>query len=168
MKSVSISGFLRENVGKKDAKAQRNNGMVPCVLYGGKEQYQFIVPEKQFNDIIYTPEVKYAILDFNGKKFNAIVQASQFHPITDKLLHVDFLEVTENKPITINIPLKITGISPGVLRGGKLSKRVRTLKVKGLLENIPEFITIDITPLEINDMIKVSDIKLDNITFVEN
>ena len=90
MKSVSISGSLRENVGKKDAKAQRSKGLIPCVLYGGEQQYQFVVPEKQFQKLLYTPEVRYVELELEGKTRNAIVQDTQFHPITDKLLHVDF------------------------------------------------------------------------------
>lgn len=167
MKSVSISGSLRENVGKKDAKAQRNSGMIPCVLYGGTEQYQFTVPEEQFRDILYTPEVKYAELTLNDQKINAIIQATQFHPITDKLLHVDFLEVIEGKPIVIDIPIKVIGTSPGVLRGGKLSKKVRKLKVKGELQNIPEYINIDISNLDINDSIKVNNITLENLQLME-
>ena len=90
MKSVSISGSLRENVGKKDAKAQRRKGFIPCVMYGGAQQYTFVVEEKQFQPLFYTPEVKYAVIDLDGKKYNAIVQDSQWHPVSDKLLHVDF------------------------------------------------------------------------------
>ncbi|MDL2230942.1 50S ribosomal protein L25 [Bacteroidales bacterium OttesenSCG-928-L19] len=167
MKSVSISGSLRENVGKKDAKAQRNSGMIPCVLYGGKEQFQFVVSEEQFRKLLYTPEVKYAELTINDKKFEAIVQATQFHPITDKLLHVDFLEVVEGKPIEIGIPVKVTGTSPGVLRGGKLSKKVRKLKVKGELKDIPENIIVDISNMDINDSIKVNNLTIANLQFME-
>jgi large subunit ribosomal protein L25 len=168
MKSVSISGSLRENVGKKDAKAQRAKGLVPCVLYGGKQQYQFVVEENQFKQLIYTPEVLYANLELDGKQFNAIIQASQFHAITDNLLHVDFLEVIEGKPITIGIPVKVIGTSPGVLRGGKLSKKVRKLKVKGELQHIPEYIEVNISSLEINEYVKVGDINIPNIMIVEN
>lgn len=167
MKSVSISGSLRENVGKKDAKAQRKQGLVPCVIYGGKEQKVFTVEEKDFKNLLYTPEVKYAEVSISGTTFKAIVQDSQFHPITDKLLHVDFLEVVDGKPITIEIPMKITGSAPGVLKGGFLHKKVRKLKVRGLLDNIPEFITADISKMEINDTIKVGDFHVDNIVFVE-
>lgn len=163
-----MSGSLRENVGKKDAKAQRLNGMIPCVLYGGKEQKLFVVEESQFRGLLYTPEVKYAEISLDGNTYRAIVQETQFHPITDKLLHVDFLEVTGNKPITIEIPFKITGTSPGVLKGGFLHKRVRKLKVRGLLENIPEDITADISKLDIEDVIKIGDIAIDNLTVVDN
>ena len=168
MKSVSISGSLRENVGKKDAKAQRNQGMIPCVIYGGKEQKMFVVDERQFKNLIYTPEVRYAEVDIDGDVRKAIIQETQFHPITDKLLHVDFLEIVDGKPITIELPFKVTGTSPGVLKGGLLKKRVRKLKVRGLLENIPEEITADISSMEINDMTKISDIHFDNLDIVDN
>ena len=168
MKSVSISGSPRENVGKKDAKAQRVQGMIPCVLYGGKEQKMFVVEEGQFRDLLYTPEVKYVELTVGGQTCNAIVQETQFHPITDRLLHVDFLEVVDGKPITIEIPFKITGTSPGVLKGGFLHKRVRKLKVRGLLENIPECITADISNLDIEDVIRICDINIDNLSIIDN
>ena len=168
MKSVSISGSLRENVGKKDAKAQRRNGMIPCVLYGGEKQYEFVVPEGQFRNLIYTPEVKYAIVNIDGKEIPAVLQASQFHPITDRLLHVDFLEVVDGKPITIGLPIRINGTSPGVLRGGRLVKKVRKLRVRGLLNDIPEFIPVDISGLDIDNSIKINELKIDNLTLVEN
>jgi len=168
MKSVSISGSLRENVGKKDAKAQRVQGMIPCVIYGGKEQKTFVVEESLFRNLIYTPEVKFVELSLDGQTYKAIIQETQFHPITDKLLHVDFLEVIDNKPITIEIPFKIKGTSPGVLKGGSLSKKVRKLKVRGLLENVPEDITADISNLDIEDVIRISDINIDNLTIIDN
>ena len=168
MKSVSISGSLRENVGKKDARAQRSQGMIPCVIYGGKDQKMFVVDEREFKNLLYTPEVRYAELNINGDVRKAIVQETQFHAITDKLMHVDFLEVVDGKPITIDLPLKITGTSPGVLKGGLLKKRVRKLKVRGLLENIPEEIMADISNLEINDMTKIGDIHIDNLEIVDN
>jgi large subunit ribosomal protein L25 len=167
MKSVSVSGSLRENVGKKDAKEQRKEGLIPCVLYGGEKQLPLLVDEKSFKDLIYTPEVRYVELDVEGQNCKAIIQEAQFHPVTEKLLHVDFLEVIDGKPVTIDIPLCITGNSPGVMRGGKLSKRVRKLKVKGLLEHIPENITVDISNLDILDTIKVEDIQLDNISIID-
>ena len=168
MKSVSISGSLRENVGKKDAKAQRNKGMIPCVIYGGKDQKMFVVDERQFKNLLYTPEVRYAEVNIDGDVRKAIVQETQFHAITDKLMHVDFLEVVDGKPITIDLPFKVKGTSPGVLKGGMLKKRVRKLKVRGLLENIPEEIVADISNLDINDMTKIADIHIDNLEIVDN
>jgi len=168
MKSVSISGSPRENVGKRDATEKRDQGLIPCVLYGGKVQQHFLVDVKQFSKLLYTPEVFYAELNIDGNQYKAIVQETQFHPVTDKLLHVDFLEVTDGKPVTIEIPMLIKGNSPGIMRGGKLSKRVRKLKVKGLLENIPENITIDISNLDILDTVEIKDIQVSNIVIVDN
>ena len=142
--------------------------MIPCVIYGGKDQKMFVVDEREFKNLLYTPEVRYAELNINGDVRKAIVQETQFHAITDKLMHVDFLEVVDGKPITIDLPLKITGTSPGVLKGGLLKKRVRKLKVRGLLENIPEEIMADISNLEINDMTKIGDIHIDNLEIVDN
>ena len=167
MKSVSISGSLRENVGKKDAKAQRTQGLIPCVIYGGTQQQHLLIEEKSIEKLIYSPEVKYVDLDVNGVNHKAVLQELQFHPVTDKLLHVDFLEVIDGKPITIEIPILIEGSSPGVLQGGKLSKKARKLKVKGLLEHIPENIKLNISNLNILDSIKVSDVNVNNIEIMD-
>ncbi|MFA7107226.1 MAG: 50S ribosomal protein L25 [Candidatus Izemoplasmatales bacterium] len=168
MKSVSISGSLRENVGKKDAKALRTKGLVPCVVYGGEKQHHIFVDEKQFKNLIYTPETNYAELSFGDIKTKAIIKESQFHPITEKIVHIDFLEITEAKAITIGIPVKITGKSPGVIRGGKLIKRYRKMKVNGIYTDIPDFIIVDISKLEINDTIYVEDIVVDKYKIIEN
>ncbi|MDD2346075.1 MAG: 50S ribosomal protein L25/general stress protein Ctc [Bacteroidales bacterium] len=168
MKSVSISGSLRENVGKKDAKALRAKGLVPCVVYGGEKQHHIFVDEKQFKNLIYTPETNYAELSFGDIKTKAIIKESQFHPITEKIVHIDFLEITEAKAITIGIPVKITGKSPGVIRGGKLIKRYRKMKVNGFYTDIPDFIIVDISKLEINDTIYVEDIVVDKYKIIEN
>jgi large subunit ribosomal protein L25 len=142
--------------------------MIPCVIYGGKDQKMFVVDEREFKNLLYTPEVKYAEVNINGDVRRAIVQETQFHAITDRLMHVDFLEVVDGKPITIEIPFMVKGTSPGVLKGGLLKKRVRKLKVRGLLENIPENITADISSLDINDMTKIGDIHIDNLEIVDN
>ena len=168
MKAVSVSGSLRENVGKKDAKALRASGLVPCVVYGGEKQHHIFVDEKEFKNLIYTPETNYAELSFADIKTKAIVKDSQHHPLSEKLMHVDFLQITDDKPITVEIPMKITGNSPGVIRGGKLVKRYRKMKVKGLYTNIPDHVTIDISKLDIGNTIYVKDIVLENITIVEN
>ena len=128
----------------------------------------FVVDERQFKDLLYTPEVRYAEVNINGDVRRAIVQETQFHAITDRLMHVDCLEVVDGKPITIEIPFMVKGTSPGVLKGGLLKKRVRKLKVRGLLENIPEDITSDISGLDINDVTKISDIHVDNLEIVDN
>ncbi len=166
MKSVSISGSPRANVGKTDATALRNAKQVPCVLYGGKEQVHFAVLAADFKNLIYTPNANTVDLDIAGKKYKAILQETQFHAVKDVLLHVDFLEITEGKPVTMNIPVKTTGTSPGVRNGGKLTKKLKTLKAKGLVEKMPDTIDIAIDTLEIGQNVRVSDIKVDGITFL--
>jgi large subunit ribosomal protein L25 len=166
MKAVSISGSLRTNVGKKDASALRNANQVPCVLYGGKEQVHFAVSAPEFKNLIYTPEVQTVDLNISGKKYNAILQEAQFHALTDNLLHVDFLEIVAGKPVTMNIPVKTTGTSPGVRAGGKLLKKLKTLKVKGPVEKMPDTIDIAIDSLEIGQGVRVGDIKLEGLTLL--
>jgi large subunit ribosomal protein L25 len=166
MKSVSISGSPRANVGKKDAKALRSGKLVPCVLYGGKEQVHFSVIETEFKQLIYTPDVHTVDLTVDGKKYNAILQEAQFHKISDSLLHVDFLELIPNKPVVINIPVRTKGVSPGVRNGGKLVQKLKTVKAKGLIEKMPDQITLDIDKLEIGDGIRVSDVNIDGLTIL--
>ncbi|MCW3084860.1 MAG: ribosomal protein [Bacteroidetes bacterium] len=167
MKSVSISGSPRANVGKKDATALRNAKQVPCVLYGGKEQVHFSVLAADFKNLIYTPEVNTVDLNIDGKKFHAIMQETQFHRVMDHLLHVDFLEITPGKAVVINLPVKTTGTSPGVRAGGKLNKKLKTLKVRGLVEKMPESIDIAIDALEIGGSVRVGDIKIDGLTMLD-
>ncbi|MBA3704432.1 MAG: 50S ribosomal protein L25/general stress protein Ctc [Bacteroidetes bacterium] len=166
MKSVSISGSPRANVGKKDATALRNEKKVPCVLYGGKEQIHFSAPETEFKSLLYTPDVNTVNLDIAGKKYNAIVQEAQYHALNDSLLHVDFLEIVAGRPVVMNIPVRTTGTSPGVRNGGKLNKKLKTLKVKGPVEKMPDAITIPIDKMEIGDSVRVSDLKIDGVTLL--
>ena len=168
MKTVSMSGSLRENVGKKDARKVRLEGKVPCVLYGGTEQLHFSVPEKDFKNVIFTPEVCFIDLTIDGKEFKASLKDVQYHPVTDNILHVDFLEIIEGKTIIMSIPLVVTGSSTGVLRGGKLIRKLRRIKVKGLPHLIPDNITIDITDLDIGDSVKVSSLKSEGIEFLDS
>ena len=166
MKSVSISGSPRANVGKKDATALRNAKQVPCVLYGGKEQVHFAVLAADFKNLIYTPDVNIVDLEIAGKKYNAILQEAQFHKIYDHILHVDFLEIQPGKPVTMNIPVKTTGTSPGVRAGGWLVKKLKTLRAKGLVEKMPDTINIAIDTMEIGNSVRVGDIKIDGLSFL--
>ena len=161
MKSVSLSGSLRESVGKKDAKKHRRSGEIPCVIYGGKEQVHFVIEEKPLLKIFHTAEVFIIKLNVGGKEYNTIIQDVQYHPVTDRLLHVDFLEAAENKPVTIGVPITVFGTSPGVLKGGKLIKKVRKVTVKGLAKDLPDLVKIDISPLEIGDSVRTADLKPD-------
>jgi len=167
MKTVSMSGSLRENVGKKDAKKQRSEGNVPCVLYDGEKQIHFSLPEKSFKDVIFTPNTYIINLNIAGKNYNSVLKDVQYHPVTDHILHVDFLEIFDNKSVAISVPINLTGTSKGVLRGGKLVRKYRKLKVKGLPKYLPDEIQVDITNLNINESIKVMDLKTENIEFLD-
>jgi large subunit ribosomal protein L25 len=162
-----MSGSLRENVGKKDARKNRADGKIPCVLYGGKEEVHFSVIEKDFGPIIFTPYVHLINLTIDKKQYRTILKEVQYHPVTDEILHADFLELMPGKPVIVSLPIRIEGVSKGVLRGGKLIKKFRKLKVKALPEHLPEEIAIDITELDINDIVKVSDVKLDHVQMLD-
>ena len=146
MKTVSISGSARQNVGKKDARDLRLQGRIPCVVYGGEEQIMFTAAEKDLIQLFNKPEVCFVDLDIDGKKIKAVPQDSQFHKVTDALLHVDFLELRDDRPIRMAVPLLTTGNAAGVLKGGKLVKRMRRLRLRALPANMPENITVDVTP----------------------
>lgn len=141
--------------------------MVPCVIYGGKEQIHFYAPEAAFKPLVYTPEALTVKVDVGGRQFDAVMQELQFHRISDKLIHVDFLEIIAGKPIVMNLPIKVTGNSAGVKAGGKLVQKLRTLKVKGLADQLPDNITLDITNLEIGQSLTVADVELKGITLLD-
>ncbi len=167
MKEVSLSGSLRENVGKKDAKKHRKEGKVPCVLYGGKEQIHFTVPELNFGKLIFTPEVFKINLDINGTKYTAVLQDVQYHPVTDKVLHADFLEVLPGKQLIVGLPLRFEGTSPGVIRGGKMIRKMHKIRVKGQIDDMPEYIMVDISTLDIGGSVKIRDIELDKLSLLD-
>jgi len=167
MKTVSLSGSLRENVGKKDAKKHRKAGFIPCVMYGGKEQFHFVANDKIFRKYLFTPEVYIFNIEINGKTTPSIIQDIQYHPVTDNILHIDFLEILPEKPVVIGVPIKIEGTAPGVLKGGKLIYKMRKLKIRSLMAYLPDYIMISIDPLDIGDSIKVKDLKRDNIAFLD-
>ncbi len=167
MKKVSVSGSLRENVGKKDAKRLRREGNVPCVVYGGKEQIQFFTSEKSFKDIVYTPDACIVLLDIKGKKIEAVLQDIQFHPVTDSILHADFLEIFPDKPVKMAIPIRIIGDSPGVMAGGKMLIKRRRLEVLALSNKLPAEIEIDISTLEIGDSVVVGSLSMEDIQFID-
>ena len=155
MKEVSLSGSLRTNVGKKDAKAVRNDGRVPCVVYGSGKQTHFSVKHMDLYKIMYSPDVFDINLDIDGTPVKAIIQDSQQHPVTDKILHVDFLELQEDKLVKIDIPVTVSGRSIGVMNGGRLQQVFRKLTVLGYPKDIPATINVDITKLRIGQSIRV-------------
>ncbi|MHB0756005.1 50S ribosomal protein L25/general stress protein Ctc [Polaribacter sp. M15] len=166
MKSITIKGSKRESVGKVATKALRNAGMVPCVIYGGETPIHFSADEKAFKNLVYTPNVFTASINVDGQTISAILQDIQFHPVSDKILHVDFYQLFDDKEVTMNIPVKLTGTSPGVLNGGSLRFTNRKLKVKALPANLPDFITADISKLKIGNKLFVTSLKNDDYTFM--
>jgi len=168
MKSVSLSGSLRENVGKKDAKKNRREGNVLCVLYGGKEQVHFAMKELDFDRIIFTSEVYLVTLNIAGQEYQAILQDVQFHPVTDKVLHADFLLVTLEKPIIIGLPVHFEGNVPGVVAGGRLIIKMRKVVVKGLIEDMPDFIKVDMSEMQIGDNIKIKDLETEKYACLDH
>ncbi|PKH49828.1 50S ribosomal protein L25 [Tenacibaculum sp. Bg11-29] len=166
MKSITINGSQRESVGKKATKALRNAGKVPCVLYGGDKPVHFSAEEKSFKPLVFTPNVFTASIEIDGKKYSAVLQDIQFHPVTDRVIHVDFYQIFDNKAVTMNIPVKLTGTSPGVLNGGALRFTNRKLKVKALPANLPDFLTADISDLKIGGKLSISSLFNDDYTFL--
>jgi len=168
MKSIAISGSVRQNVGKRDARELRYEGNVPAVLYGGKEQVHLFVSAADLKPVLYTPDLVFVELDINGKKTTAIVQDTQFHPLTDRVTHVDFLELSDDKEVSVNVPIKLTGTSPGVKMGGKLVQKLRKLRVRALPDNLPQEIEVPMEPLEVGKSVRVSEIELKDAKVLNN
>lgn len=167
MKSITILGSKRESVGKKSSKALRNAGLVPCVLYGENEPVHFQAEEKAFKHLIYTSDAHTVVLDLGKQgKFNAILQDKQWHPVRELLLHADFYEIKDDKPVTMEIPVVTTGTPRGVLNGGVLRRNLRKLRVKALPANLPDFIGIDIAPLKIGNKKYIKDLPTDGFEFM--
>jgi large subunit ribosomal protein L25 len=168
MKKVSMSGSLRGNVGKKDAKALRNQGRVPCVLYGGKEQIHFSLEAKAFKPLLDTPDAAFSVLHIDGKEYEAFLQDIQFHPVSDNIYHADFLELMPGKEIIMSVPTSFTGNSIGVIRGGRLMKKLRRLQLRAFPQNMVGVVDIDITNIDIGQSVAVKDIKIENVRILDN
>ncbi len=167
MKSITIKGSERESVGKKATKALRNAGKVPCVVYGGDKPLHFSADELAFKDLVYTSKAHTVVVDLDGgTKVEAVMQDIQFHPVTDKILHIDFYQLFADKEVTLEIPVRLQGNSPGVRNGGRLLFRKRKLTIKALPENLPDYFDVDISKLKIGENIAVETLKQDNLTFL--
>ncbi len=167
MKSITINGSQRESVGKKSTKALRNAGQVPCVLYGGDKPVHFSAPELAFSKLVYTPNAHTVVIALdNGVTLNAVLQDIQFHPVTDRILHIDFYQLFDDKEIALDIPVNLVGNSRGVKNGGVLRRNNRKLRIKALPANLPDFIEIDITPLKIGDKVYVGDLDSEKYRFL--
>jgi large subunit ribosomal protein L25 len=159
MQSVTLQGTVRTELGTKYAKQLRDQGQVPCVMYGGEAPVHFYAPILAFRDLVYTAEARMASIELDGKTYQAVIQDMQFHVLNDSLTHVDFIQVLDGKPVTIQVPMVLTGNSRGVRNGGKMKFSLRNLKVKGLINDLPSSIEHDITELRIGQAIRVADVK---------
>ena len=169
MKSVSINGIARVDLGKKFAKQLRKDNHVPCVLYGGKEDpIHFYAHSNEFRKIVYTPNVYLVDIVVGDNQYKSIMGDIQFHPVTDHILHIDFLRIFDNQPITINIPIMISGNSIGVRNGGRLALNMRRVLIEALENHLPENVEIDITDLKIGQSVRILDLSRENITFLNN
>jgi large subunit ribosomal protein L25 len=168
MKTLEIIGYKRANLGKIESKKLRDEGNVPCVLYGGKEQVHFYAPMILFRPLIYTPEIYFVNLNIEGKIFKCILQDIQFHPVNEMILHADFMELHDDKEIKMNVPVVFYGDSPGIRAGGKLMVNTRTLRVRALPEDMPENISLDISEINLGQTIKVKEVKTENFEILNS
>lgn len=167
MKSVAMFGYLRDGVGKSSTKAIRNEGKVPCVLYGGSEHIHFSMYAQDFKSLVYTPNTYKVKLEIEGKIYRSILKDIQFHPVNDSIMHADFLEIQDDKPIVLQIPVKFEGNSVGVRAGGKLIVQSKKLNIKALPTQMPDFITVNIDNLDIGKSIKVGEITVENMSILD-
>ena len=166
MKTIEIKGYKREGLGKKDAKKLRINEQVPAVLYGGDEPVHFFASAKEFTKLLHTPNVYIVDLNIDGTVHQAMVQDAQFHPVSDETVHVDFLKIHDDKPVKIEIPLKVEGFAKGIRKGGKLKVNLRRLKVKALPKHLPDTININVDDLDLGQSFKVSELEQENLEFL--
>ena len=167
MKSIEIKANLRKETGKKSTVQLRSQGIVPCIMYGGKENINFSVKINDLRHIIYTHNVYLIKMNLEGKDYTAILKDIQFHPVTDEPIHLDFVEVSDTRPAVVSLPITITGSSIGLKEGGKLRQRRRYLKVKGMLKDLPETLVIDITDVNIGKFLKVADLNYPNLELLD-
>ncbi len=167
MKTISINAEKRTELGKKSTRDLRKEDHVPCVMYGGTEVIHFHAHENDFRHIVYTPDAYIVVLTINGNEHKAVLQEMQFHPVTDKLSHIDFVEVAEDKPVIVELPIQLLGDATGLKDGGKPRQRRRVLKVRGLMKHLPDTLDIDITDVNVGDVIKIGDLTYDNLEILD-
>lgn len=167
MKTVEIIGYKRANLGKAESKKLRDEGLVPCVLYGGNEQVHFYSPMILFRELVYTNEAHFVHINIEGEECQAILQEVQFHPVSEVILHADFLRIAEDRKIKMSIPIRMVGQAPGVSKGGTLVRKRASLKVYSYPKDMPDHIDIDISSLDFHHAIKVADIKVEGLEFLD-
>src|SRR5699024_2113723 len=161
MNTITIEGQLRSETGKKATRRLRSEEKTPGVIYGGPKEISFSAPELAFKDLVYTPKFQLAEIKIEGKSYKCVLKDLQFHPVTDQLLHLDFLELIEDKKVIVTLPIKFVGQAPGVKAGGQLMTKLKSLKVKAYPRDLKEFIEVDIGKLKLGDNIRVADVKED-------
>ena len=167
MKTIEIIGYRRANLGKNDSQKIREEGNVPCVLYGGDNQIHFYSPVILFRDLVYTNEAHFVHLNIEGEECQAIMQEIQFHPVSEIILHVDFLRFTDARKIKMDIPVRLVGQAPGVAKGGALVRKRAALKVYGFAKDMPDHIDVDCSSLDFHHAVKVEDMKMSNLEFLD-
>lgn len=168
MKVIALKGDVRDGLGKSATKKVRKEGKVPCVIYGKNENLNFSVYQADFKHLVYTPNTFLVQVSVGGNVKLAKVQELQFHPVSEDIIHADFYEVDDKSPLSISVPVKIVGNSPGVIAGGKLQLKIKKLNVSGLIADLPEFIEVDINDLEIGKSVKVKDIQVDKLQLLDS
>jgi large subunit ribosomal protein L25 len=167
MKTIAIKGDARNDLGKSATKAVRAAGQVPCVLYGAGENMHFSVYESDFKNLVYTPNTYLVRLDVEGKQVIAKLQDLQFHPVSEAIIHADFYALNLDNPVDLRLPIKVVGNSPGVRAGGKLQVKIRKLAVRGLIQDLPDFIEVNIDALEIGKSVRVRDLSVENVELMD-
>ena len=167
MKTIEIVGYKRANLGKSQSQQLRNEGYVPCVVYGGNEQVHFYAPMILFRDLVYTKEAHFVHLNIEGEESQAILQEIQFHPVSEIILHADFLKISEDRKVKMSIPTRLVGKAPGVDKGGALVRKKATLTVYGFPKDMPDHIDVDVSTLDFHHAIKVSDMKIAGLEFTD-
>ena len=167
MKTIEIKGSVRSDLGKKATRELRKNGQVPCVVYGGESVTHFSAPVDAFRGLIYTPNIYIVDLVIDGKASKAVLKDVQYNCVSDAIEHIDFLEVSDNKPVSIALPVKLNGLAEGVRPGGKLVLKIRKIRVTGLIEKLPDILEIDVTNLGLGKAIKIQDLSFDGLEILE-
>jgi large subunit ribosomal protein L25 len=167
MKTIEIVGYRRANLGKAESQRLRNDGYVPCVVYGGNEQVHFYAPMILFRDLVYTNEAHFVHLNVEGEESKAILQEVQFHPVSEIILHADFLKIADDRKIKMSIPVRLVGKAKGVDKGGALVRKRAALKVSGFSKDMPDHIDVDVTELDFHHAVKVGDMKMEGLEFLD-
>ena len=167
MKSFAITGARRAAQSKQETKALRAQGKVPCVLYGGKEQVHFSVPALSLKNLVYSPDVHLVDLDIDGTNYRAVMKELQFHSVNDRLLHIDFMQVVDDKKVTVEVPVRLKGTAVGVRAGGQMLHKMRKLKISALPKDLPDQFELKVDDMQIGQTVRVRDMKLDGVTFLD-